>query len=95
MSQTQAAEGVGKPEINARRFLGSKAIKSLLGKGYTPDTVEIELDPSQLRGRRQFNALPLPVVPEYGIEPWELPKDESEEGVSRQRQQLSRLGLEI
>ena len=42
MSQTQAAECVGKPEINARRFLDSKAIKALLGKGYTPDTIEIE-----------------------------------------------------
>jgi hypothetical protein len=29
MSQTQAAECVGKPEINARRFLDSKAIKAL------------------------------------------------------------------
>ena len=29
MSQTQATECVGKPEINARRFLDSKAIKSL------------------------------------------------------------------
>ena len=29
MSQTQAAECVGKPEINARRFLDSKALKSL------------------------------------------------------------------
>ena len=65
MSQTQAAECVGKPEINARRFLGSKAIKSLLGKGYTPDTIEIESDPSQLRGQSRFNALPLPVVTAY------------------------------
>jgi len=40
MSQTQTAECVGKPEINARRFLDLKAIKGLLGKGYTLDTWE-------------------------------------------------------
>lgn len=62
MSQTQTAECVGKPEINARRFLSSKAIKALLGEGYTPDTVEIESDPAQLRGQSRFNALPLTVV---------------------------------
>ena len=39
MSQTQAAECVGKPEINAGRFLTSKAIKALLGEGYTPDSI--------------------------------------------------------
>ncbi|MGA7936072.1 MAG: hypothetical protein WCA35_21135, partial [Kovacikia sp.] len=37
MSQTQVAETVGKPEINARRFLTSRAINALLGEGYTPD----------------------------------------------------------
>jgi hypothetical protein len=42
MSQTQMAETVAKPEINARRFLDSKAAKALLSKDYTPDTVEIE-----------------------------------------------------
>ena len=31
MSQTQAAEAIEKPEINARRFLGSKAIKAFVG----------------------------------------------------------------
>lgn len=36
MSQTQAAECVGRPEINARRFLSSKAIKASLGDDYTP-----------------------------------------------------------
>ena len=44
MSQTQAADCVGKPEINARRFLSSRAIKTLLGEGYTPDSLEIEKD---------------------------------------------------
>ena len=48
MSQTQAADCVGKPEINARRFLSSRAIKTLLGEGYTPDSLEIEKD-EQLR----------------------------------------------
>jgi len=65
MSQTQAAECIGKPEINARRFLGSKTIKALLGKDYTPDTVEIESESSQLRGQSRFNALPLSVVTAY------------------------------
>ncbi|NEP56577.1 MAG: hypothetical protein F6K31_06075 [Symploca sp. SIO2G7] len=64
MSQTQAAECVGKPEINARRFLTSKAIKALLGEGYTPDSIEIESD-EQLRGQSRFNALPLEVVTAY------------------------------
>ncbi|WP_051050580.1 hypothetical protein [Pseudanabaena sp. PCC 6802] len=59
MSQTQAAKCIGKPEINARRFLESKAIRSLLGEGYTPDTVEIESEVRQVRGQSRFNALPL------------------------------------
>ncbi|MEG4213693.1 hypothetical protein [Microcoleus sp. S13_B4] len=67
MSQTQAAECVGKPEINARRFLDSKAIKALLGKGYTPDTIEIESSSEQVRGRGRFNALPLEVVTAYWL----------------------------
>ena len=37
MSQTQAAETVGKDEINARRFLTSKSINAIRGEGYTPD----------------------------------------------------------
>jgi hypothetical protein len=64
MSQTQAADCVGKPEINARRFLSSRAIKTLLGEGYTPDSLEIEKD-EQLRGQSRFNALPLEVVTAY------------------------------
>lgn len=50
MSQTQAADCVGKPEINARRFLSSRAIKTLLGEGYTdytPEQIEIEPEPSR------------------------------------------------
>ena len=41
MSQTQATETVDKDEINARNFLISKPFKSLQGKGYTPDSIEI------------------------------------------------------
>ncbi|WP_206603012.1 hypothetical protein [Leptolyngbya ohadii] len=63
MSQTQAAEIVEKPEINARRFLDSKAIKALLGGGYTPDSIEVEA--AQLRGQTRINALPLNVVTAY------------------------------
>ena len=66
MSQTQAAEIIGKDEINARRFLDSKGIKTLLGKGYTPDTIEVE--PSgQVRGQTRINALPLEVVTAFWI----------------------------
>lgn len=67
MSQTQAAECVGKPEINARRFLDSKAIKSLLGQSYTPDSIEIEPSFERLRGQSRFNALPLEVVTAYWL----------------------------
>lgn len=66
MSQTQAAECVQKPEINARRFLNSKAIKALLGKGYTPDSIEIESD-SDRRGQGRFNALPLEVITAFWV----------------------------
>jgi hypothetical protein len=65
MSQTQAAESVDRPEINARRFLTSRAINALLGGGYTPDTIEI--DEAQARGRGRFNALPLEVVSAYWL----------------------------
>ncbi len=50
MSQTQAAESVGKPEINARRFLGSRGIKALRDEGYTPDSIEVD-SPEQGRGQ--------------------------------------------
>lgn len=42
----------------------SKAIKALLGKDYTPDTIEIENE-EQRRGQSRFNALPLEVVTAY------------------------------
>lgn len=71
MSQTQTAEAVGKDESNARKFLGSKGIKTLLGKGYTPGSIEV--DPSeQERGQTRINALPLNVVSAFWV--WELSK---------------------
>jgi hypothetical protein len=71
MSQTQAAECVGKQQRNAGRFLESKGIKALRGKGYTPDTIEV--DPAdQVRGQARFNALPFDVVSAYWL--WEASK---------------------
>lgn len=68
MSQTQAAECVGKQQRNAGRFLESNGIKALRGEGYTPDTIEV--DPTdQVRGQARFNALPLDVVSAYWL--WE------------------------
>ena len=71
MSQSQAAECVSKPEINARRFLDSRGIKALRGEGYTPDTIEVESS-DQGRGQTRFNALPLDVVSAYWL--WESSK---------------------
>lgn len=66
MSQTIAAECVGLSERNARDFLRSKALKSLLGEGYTPAISSVEIESSdQLRGQSRFNALPLEVVCAY------------------------------
>ncbi|NES17908.1 MAG: hypothetical protein F6K41_03050 [Symploca sp. SIO3E6] len=66
MSQTQAAECVGLSERNARDFLRSKALKSLLGEGYTPAISAVEIESNdQLRGQSRFNALPLEVVCAY------------------------------
>ncbi|WP_228052219.1 hypothetical protein [Nodosilinea sp. LEGE 07298] len=71
MSQTQAAECVGKQQRNAGRFLESKGIKALRGEGYTPDTIEV--DPAdQVRGQARFNARPLDVVSAYWL--WEASK---------------------
>ena len=66
MSQTQAAETVGKDEINARRFLTSKSINAIRGESYTPDSIEVE-SPSAKRGQTRFNALPLDVVTAYWL----------------------------
>jgi len=69
MSQAQVAQAVDKPPVNALRFLESKAIKSLLGEGYTdytPIQIEIEPEPSR-RGQSRFNALPLEVATAYWV----------------------------
>ena len=70
MSQTQAAESVGLTERNAREFLQSKALKSFMGEGYTPQISEIEPDESQGRGGSRINAVPIEVVTKYWL--WQL-----------------------
>ena len=67
LSQTQAAEIVGLTERNAREFLRSKALKSLLGEGYTPATSDIEPEEGQARGGSRIQALPLEVVSAYWL----------------------------
>ncbi|NEP12042.1 MAG: hypothetical protein F6K14_17900 [Symploca sp. SIO2C1] len=69
MSQAQVAQAVGKPPVNALRFLGSKAIKGLLGEGYTdytPQQIEIESEEGK-QGQSRFNALPLEVATAYWV----------------------------
>jgi hypothetical protein len=68
MSQTSAAAAVGKDEINARRFLDSTGIKTLLGKGYTPDTL------------REYIARLEPKLRDNGLEPCELPQQPAQGG---------------
>jgi hypothetical protein len=65
MSQTQAAAIVGLGVQNASDFLRSKALKSLLGEGYTAQTSEIEPDSDQGRGGGRIVALPLEIVGAY------------------------------
>ncbi|OIP78446.1 MAG: hypothetical protein AUK48_01670 [Oscillatoriales cyanobacterium CG2_30_44_21] len=68
MSQTQAAETVGKEEFNARDFLASKTFKQLSSEGYTDGKfIEIESEPNQIRGQSRFRALPLEVVVIYWV----------------------------
>lgn len=66
MSLTQAAEIVGLGVQNASDFLRSKALKSLLGKDYTPQTFEIEAE-DQGRGQSRIRALPLEIVRKYWL----------------------------
>lgn len=71
MSQTQVAEAVGLTERNARDFLQSKALKSLLGEGYTDaisqrQEVEMEGEAGK-RGASRFIAMPLEVVTAYWL----------------------------
>lgn len=66
MSITSAAEAVGLSVRNASDFLRSKAIKRLLGEGYTPPKSEIEVESDeQIRGQARINALPLEAVNAY------------------------------
>jgi excinuclease UvrABC helicase subunit UvrB len=70
MSQTQAAEAVGLKVQNVSDFLRSKALKSLMGEGYTPQISEIEPDESQGRGGSRINAVPIEIVTKYWL--WQL-----------------------
>ncbi|MGB3311393.1 MAG: hypothetical protein WBG32_10455 [Nodosilinea sp.] len=66
MSQTSAADSVGLGRQNVSDFLRSKAIKSLLGEGYTGQIFEIEVESAaQIRGQARINAVPLEVVIAY------------------------------
>lgn len=49
MSQAQVAQAVDKPPVNALRFLESRAIKTLLGEGYTPDSIESQYRRSRVK----------------------------------------------
>jgi len=71
MSQTQAAEAVDLERRNVSDFLRSKAVKSLLGEGYTGtiserEEIEIESEPGK-RGQSRFLAMPLEVVSAYWL----------------------------
>lgn len=66
LSQTQAAKSVGLPERNAREFLNSKALKTLLGDDYTPATSEIESAEGK-RGQSRIRGLSLEVVSAYWL----------------------------
>lgn len=66
MSITQAAQSVGLKVQNASDFLRSKALKSLLGEGYTPQTSQVEIESeAQSRGQSRIIGLPLEVVVAY------------------------------
>jgi len=71
MSQTQASEAIGLAPRNVFDFLRSKAIKSLLGEGYTVSDssreIEIEPDKGQSRGHSRIQAIPLEVVSAYWL----------------------------
>ncbi len=69
MSQAQVAEAVGLSRRNVSDFLRSKAIKALIGKGYTGtilerEEIEIEPEPGK-RGQSRFMAMPLEIVSAY------------------------------
>jgi len=69
MSQAQVAEAVDLSRRNVSDFLRSKAIKALLGEGYTGtilerEEIEIEPEPGK-RGQSRFMAMPLEIVSAY------------------------------
>lgn len=72
LSQIQAAESVGLKAQNVSDFLRSKALKSLMGEGYTDQKTEIEPDESQGRGGTRINAVPIEVVGKYWL--WQASK---------------------
>ncbi|MEO1299092.1 MAG: hypothetical protein AAFW75_25605, partial [Cyanobacteria bacterium J06636_16] len=66
MSQASAAAAVGLGRQNVSDFLRSKAIKRLLGEGYTGQISEVEVQSAaQVRGQTRINALPLEAVNVY------------------------------
>lgn len=68
MSQSSAAGAVNLGRQNVSDFLRSKAIKGLLGEGYTGQISEIEVDSTeQSRGQTRINALPLEAVTAYWV----------------------------
>jgi len=71
MSQTQAAQVIGLKERNARDFLRSKALKTLLGQGYTAAKeayAQDDLDRQELDYLRQW-------LRDRGLDPYALPDE--------------------
>lgn len=69
MSQAQVAQAVDLSKRNVSDFLRSKAIKAMLGEGYTGtilerEEIEIEPEPGK-RGQSRFMAMPLEIVSAY------------------------------
>ncbi|NEO88089.1 MAG: hypothetical protein F6J87_28110 [Spirulina sp. SIO3F2] len=64
ISQTQAAQCIGRSELSTRHFLESKSVYKLLGERYRVVSLEIETD---YLGHSRFNTLPLEVVTAYWI----------------------------
>jgi hypothetical protein len=66
MSQAGTAEAVGLGRQNVSDFLRSKAIKGLLGEGYTGQISQVEVESAdQARGQTRINALPIEAVNAY------------------------------
>ena len=66
MSIGNAATAIGTSEQNAIGFLYSESLRSLIGKSYTPETVEVNSEPNTQKPER-FNVLPLEVVTAYWL----------------------------